>query len=440
MKRGTAYLDGMKLAEWLARNGVKRADFARRIGVSPGAVTQVCRDDGAWLSRETAQRIVAETRGAVTPNDFLGGAVLSERGGPMSHNVTQAIKAIARGEIVVVTDDDDRENEGDLIASAALCTTEKMAFIIRNCCGIVCAPLTGDEARRLHLSPMAAINDAPLGTAFTVSADVRHGMTTGISAEQRCNTVRALANPNMGANDFVRPGHVFPLIAREGGVLMRSGHTEAAVDLCKLAGLPPVAVICELANDDGTVMVGPQIDAFAAKHGLTRIAVSDLIAYRQAREKLVERVAAFPVKTPIGDLTGYAYRTVFDEVIHFAFVHGAIGDGRDMPARLHRADIIADIFGAGLIPKVLQGFKQDGRGVLVYLRDGAAGVPTNLAGADSADSEGARRNQWREVGLGAQILRDLDVSSIRLRTQNPRKYVGLSGFGIEIAAIEPIDG
>ena len=430
----------MKLAEWLARSGVKRGDFARRIGVSPGAVTQICRDDGPWLSRETAQRIVAETRGAVTPNDFLGGAVLSERGGPMSHNVTQAIKAIARGEIVVVTDDDDRENEGDLIASAALCTTEMMAFIIRNCCGIVCAPLTGDEARRLHLSPMAAINDAPLGTAFTVSADVRHGMTTGISAEQRCNTVRALANSNMGANDFVRPGHVFPLIAREGGVLMRSGHTEAAVDLCKLAGLPPVAVICELANDDGTVMVGPQIDAFAAKHGLTRIAVSDLIAYRQAREKLVERVAAFPVKTPIGDLTGYAYRTVFDEVIHFAFVHGAIGDGRDMPARLHRADIIADIFGAGLIPKVLQGFKQDGRGVLVYLRDGAAGVPTNLAGADSADSEGARRNQWREVGLGAQILRDLDVSSIRLRTQNPRKYVGLSGFGIEIAAIEPIDG
>jgi len=430
----------MKLAEWLARSGVKRGDFARRIGVSPGAVTQICRDDGPWLSRETAQRIVAETRGAVTPNDFLVGAVLTEWGGPMSHQVTQAIKAIARGEIVVVTDDDDRENEGDLIASAALCTTEMMAFIIRNCCGIVCAPLTGDEARRLHLAPMAAINDAPLGTAFTVSADVRHGMTTGISAEQRCNTVRALANSNMGANDFVRPGHVFPLIAREGGVLMRSGHTEAAVDLCKLAGLPPVAVICELANDDGTVMVGPQIDAFAAKHGLTRISVADLIAYRQAREKLVERVATFPVKSPIGELTGHAYRTVFDEVIHFAFVHGAIGDGRDMPARLHRADIIDDIFGAGLIPKVLQGFKQDGRGVLVYLRDGAAGVPTNLGGAENADSEGARRNQWREVGLGAQILRDLDVSSIRLRTQNPRKYVGLSGFGIEITAIEPIDG
>ncbi len=430
----------MKLAEWLTRNGVKRADFARRIGVSPGAVTQICREDGAWVSRETAQRILAETRGAVTPNDFLDGAVPSDWGSQMSHHVSQAIEAIARGEIVVVTDDDDRENEGDLIVAASLCTPEKMAFIIRNCCGIVCAPLTSDEARRLHLSPMVAMNDAPLGTAFTVSVDVKHGMTTGISAEQRCNTVRALANGNMGASDFVRPGHVFPLIAREGGVLMRSGHTEAAVDLCKLAGLPPVAVICELANDDGTVMVGPQIESFAAKHGLARIAVADLIAYRQAREKLVERVACFPVKTPIGELTGYAYRTPFDPVLHFAFVLGAIGEGRDMPARLHRADIIGDIFGAGVIPRVLQRFKEEGRGVLVYLRDGAAGVPTNLSGAEPSGSDGARATQWREIGLGAQILRDLDVSSIRLRTENPRKYVGLSGFGIEIAAIEAIDG
>ncbi|MBV8473148.1 MAG: 3,4-dihydroxy-2-butanone-4-phosphate synthase [Hyphomicrobiales bacterium] len=429
----------MKLADWLMREGVKRADFARRIGVSPGAVTQICRDEGAWLSRETAHRILAETRGAVTPNDFLDGPVPSEWGKQMSHQVNQAIEAIARGEIVVVTDDDDRENEGDLIVAASLCTTEKMAFIIRNCCGIVCAPLTADEARRLHLAPMVAMNDAPLGTAFTVSVDVKHGMTTGISAEQRSNTVRALANGNVGANDFVRPGHIFPLIAREGGVLMRSGHTEAAVDLCKLAGLPPVAVICELANDDGTVMVGPQIEAFAAKHGLARISVADLIAYRQAREKLVERVATFPVKTPIGELTGYAYRTSFDPVLHFAFVHGSIGDGRGVPARLHRADIIGDIFGDGVIPRVLQRFKEEGRGVLVYLRDGAAGVPTNLSGAETTNSDNERQAQWREVGLGAQILRDLDVSSIRLRTGNPRKYVGLSGFGIEIAAIEGIN-
>ena len=163
----------MKLAEWLTRNGVKRADFARRIGLSPGAVTLICREEGAWVSRETAQRILAETRGAVTPNDFLDGAVPSDWGSQMSHHVSQAIEAIARGEIVVVTDDDDRENEGDLIVAASLCTPEKMAFIIRNCCGIVCAPLTADEARRLHLTPMVATNDAPLGTAFTVSVDVQ---------------------------------------------------------------------------------------------------------------------------------------------------------------------------------------------------------------------------------------------------------------------------
>jgi 3,4-dihydroxy 2-butanone 4-phosphate synthase / GTP cyclohydrolase II len=430
----------MKLGDWLRRNGVKRADFARRIGVSPGAVTLICREGRAWLSRETAERIVAETAGAVTPNDFLLAAPQGPKGHTMHDPVTDALEAFARGEIVVVTDDDDRENEGDLIVAASLCTTEKMAFIIRNTCGIVCAPVTADDARRLHLAPMVASNEAPLGTAFTVSVDVKHGMTTGISAEQRCNTARALANGNMGASDFVRPGHVFPLVAKDGGVLMRSGHTEAAVDLCKLAGLPPVAVICELANDDGTVMVGPQIAGFADRHRLKRISVADLIAYRQAREKLIERVATFPVRTPIGEMQGYGYRTPFDPVMHFAFVHGAIGDGRDVPARLHRCDIVNDIFGAGAIPKVLQRFKADGRGALIYLRDGAAGVPANLGGAESTQSDGARAKEWREVGLGAQILRDLGVTSIRLRTDNPRTYVGLSGFGIEIAAVEPIDG
>jgi 3,4-dihydroxy 2-butanone 4-phosphate synthase / GTP cyclohydrolase II len=429
----------MKLGDWLKRNQVSRTDFARRIGVSPGAVTLICREHGSWLSRETAKRIVAETQGAVTPNDFLSGPP-ALKGLDMLNPVADAVEAFARGEIVAVTDDDDRENEGDLIVAASLCTTEKMAFIIRNCCGIVCVPLTGDDARRLNLAPMVATNDAPLGTAFTVSADVRHGLTTGISAEQRTNTVRALANRNMGASDFVRPGHIFPLIAKDGGVLMRSGHTEAAVDLCKLAGLPPVAVICELANDDGTVMVGPQIEAFAEKHRIKRISVADLIAYRQAREKLVERVACFPIETPIGELQGYAYRTPFDPVLHFAFVHGSIGDGRNVPARLHRADILGDIFGAGPIPKVLRRFKAEGRGALVYLRDGAAGVPANLGGARPIGSDDARATQWREVGLGAQILRDLGVNSIRLRTDNPRTYVGLSGFGIEIAAVEPIDG
>src|ERR687889_2860354 len=258
----------MKLAEWLSRNGMSRVEFARRIGVTPGAITQMCNSDQAWLSRDTAELFARETRGGVTPNDFLPA---SAKEALMPNSVTEAVEAFTRGEIVIVTDDDDRENEGDLIVAASLCTPEKMAFIIRNTCGIVCAPLTAADARRLRLDPMVASNDAPLGTAFTVTVDVKHGLTTGISAEQRSNTVRALANGNMGASDFVRPGHVFPLVAREGGVLMRSGHTEACVDLCRMGGLPPVGVLSELMNDDGSVMRGAQVAAFADKHGLKRL-------------------------------------------------------------------------------------------------------------------------------------------------------------------------
>jgi 3,4-dihydroxy 2-butanone 4-phosphate synthase/GTP cyclohydrolase II len=360
----------------------------------------------------------------------------------MTTSVTEAVEAFARGEIVIVTDDDDRENEGDLTVAASLCTPEKMAFIIRNTCGIVCAPLTSAEARRLRLDPMVASNDAPLGTAFTVSVDVRHGLTTGISAEQRTNTVRALANNNMGATDFVRPGHVFPLIAKDGGVLMRSGHTEAAIDLCRLAGLPEVGVICELANDDGTVTKGPQIDAFAQKHGLKRISVADLIAYRQSREKLVERIGTFTVRTEWGELTGYAYATPFDPVQHVALVYGSVGDGKSVLARLHRANVVADVFEGGrTLAMVMKRFAREGKGVLVYLRDGTAGVPLTTFGRDgeASDSEAARTHQWREVGVGAQILRDLGVSSIRNMATSSRSFVGLSGFGIEILGNEPLE-
>ncbi|ACK49815.1 3,4-dihydroxy-2-butanone 4-phosphate synthase [Methylocella silvestris BL2] len=429
----------MKLGDWLKQQNVSKAEFARRTGLSKGAISQFCNSGEAWVSRETAQQILRETQGAVTPNDFLAIRQVKEVMA-MGQSVSAAIEAIARGELVIVTDDGDRENEGDLVCAASLCTPEKMAFIIRHCCGIVCAPLTASEAKRLNLAPMVATNDAPLGTAFTVSVDVRHGLTTGISAEQRSNTVRALANGNMGAADFVRPGHVFPLVAREGGVLMRSGHTEAAVDLVRLAGLPPVGVICELANDDGTVMAGPQIAAFASAHQLKQISVADLIAYRQAREKLVERVGSFHVEGPSGPLTGYAYRTPFDQVQHFAFVQGEIGDGRDMPTRLHRVDIIADVItGGDSIKKTFACFKKLGRGVFVYLRDGAAGVPAIIAGDAAVDSESLRTNAWREVGLGAQILRDLGVSSIRLRTSRPMTYVGLSGFGVEIVSSEGLE-
>ena len=354
--------------------------------------------------------------------------------------ISSAVAAFARGEIVIVADDDDRENEGDLFVAASLCTTEKMAFIIRHTSGIVCVPVGPDDAKRLHLDPMVALNDAPLGTAFTVSVDVRHGLTTGISAEERCNTVRAIANGNSGAADFVRPGHVFPLVAKAGGVLMRSGHTEACVDLCRLAGLPPVGVLAELMNDDGTVMRGPEIAAFADRHKLQRVSIAELIAYRQTRDKLIERVGEFPVESEIGTLTGYAFLTPFDPVYHMAFVHGRIGDGRNVLARLHRANVITDVFGGGKpIQRTLQRFKSEGRGILVFLRDGAAGVPVVAIpkSGDTASGE-ARIQQWREIGLGAQILKDLGVTSIRLLTSSRRMtYVGLSGFGIEIVGTEP---
>jgi 3,4-dihydroxy 2-butanone 4-phosphate synthase/GTP cyclohydrolase II len=362
--------------------------------------------------------------------------------------VEAAIKAFAKGEIVVVTDDDDRENEGDLILAAEHATPEKVAFIIRHTSGIVCAPVTREAARRLQLQPMVADNDAPLGTAFTVSVDFRHGTTTGISAEERCNTVRALANPNAGAGDFVRPGHVFPLIAREGGVLMRSGHTEACVDLCRLSGLIQVGVLAELVNDDGTVKRGAQIAAFAKEHGLRSVSVADLIAYRQRSERLVERVAEFPIATAAGPAHAIAYRTEWDAMQHLAVIFGDIRDGRGIPVRLHLESVADDVFGAkSALDSVIARFAKAGRGVIVYLREGSVGVARTgarprdgmAAGDDRHASAALRDAEWREIGLGAQILRDLGVSSIRLLASRERRYVGIDGFGIAIEATEIID-
>jgi len=434
----------MELPGWLERTKTPRSAFARAVGVSPGRITQLC--EGELPSLELAERIAKETAGAVTPNDFLGlvpsqqwiNSLMTDT----QQRITAAVEAFGRGEIVVVTDDDDRENEGDLVMAAVHATPEKMAFIIRNTCGIVCTPLPAETAHRLRLAPMVAENDAPHGTAFTITVDYKHGTTTGISAEDRVATVRGLANNNAGAADFARPGHIFPLIAKDGGVLMRSGHTEAAVDLCRLANLEPVGVICELVNDDGTVMRGPQIKTFAEKNKLKHISVAELIAYRQAREKLVERVGEFSVETAIGTLKGFAYVTPFDKVHHMALVHGKIGDGADVPTRLHRANVISDMFGgAKSVHAALARFKQIGRGVIVVLRDGTAGVPVQALPQDGETAaEAARTRQWREVGLGAQILKDLGVRSIRLLSSSHHTYVGLGGFGIEITATEGLEG
>ncbi|MCB4770573.1 3,4-dihydroxy-2-butanone-4-phosphate synthase [Ancylobacter sp. Lp-2] len=434
----------MKLADWLTATGTTRSAFARACGLSPASITALCKDDPAWVSREAAARIAAATGGAVTPNDFLGLTISEVK--IMTDNlqarVQAAIEAFARGDMLVVTDDDDRENEGDIIVAAIHATPEKLAFIVRHTSGIVCTPITAEHARKLRLNPMVSDNDAPHSTAFTISVDYKHGTTTGISAEDRTATVRGLANPNAGAADFVRPGHIFPLIAREGGVLMRSGHTEAAVDLCKLAGVEPVGVICELVNDDGTVMRGPQVSDFANAHKLTRVSVADLIAYRQSREKLVTRAAEFTAPTVVGDMHGISYVTPFEPVNHLALVHGKIGDGRNVLVRLHRADPIGDVFTGGkAIQTSLERIKAEGRGVLVYLRDGTAGVPTTSVGQEEGKTESTRLRDeaWREVGLGAQILKDLGITSIRLIASRARTYVGVAGFGIEIVDTEVLD-
>jgi 3,4-dihydroxy 2-butanone 4-phosphate synthase/GTP cyclohydrolase II len=370
-------------------------------------------------------------------------ALTSERSEPMydQQKVAEALRAFERGEIVVVMDDDGRENEGDLIVAAVHCTPEKMAFIVRYTSGIVCTPMTREDAKRFNLAPMVADNDAPHSTAFTVSVDFKHGTTTGISADDRTLTVRNLANGNAGASDFVRPGHIFPLIAREGGVLMRSGHTEAAVDLCKLAGLPPVGVICELVNDDGSVKRGPQVRAFAEEHGLKQVSVADLIAYRQRQETLVDRVESFDVDTPGGKARASTYTLPWDSMQHLAVVFGDIRDGVDVPVRLHPENVVSDVFGTGQrLDAIMRMMGEQRRGVIVYLREGSVGVghqARNRGGqAEEHDEARNRENEWREIGLGAQILKDLGISSIILIASRERHYVGLEGFGIRIAKTE----
>ncbi|MEM7253258.1 MAG: 3,4-dihydroxy-2-butanone-4-phosphate synthase [Pseudomonadota bacterium] len=367
------------------------------------------------------------------------------------NTVDEAIRAIAEGEMIIVVDDSDRENEGDLILGASRATPEQIAFMIRHTSGILCTPVTNDIAKQMNLSPMVPQNDAPLQTAFTISVDYRFGLTTGISAEERTNTIRAMSNNNVTANDFVRPGHVFPLVAKEGGVLIRSGHTEAAVDLARLAGLPPVGVLAELVNDDGRVQRLPDLLQFAEQHGLKIISIDDLIAYRQQRERLVQRVAQFEVKTSIGQARAIAYSTQFDALQHLALVFGDIGSGGAVPVRIHRESIIHDVFASrsepdqDLISRSLNRFQKEGRGVLLYLREGAAGVPaealqsgdtSNNAGEEPTGSELTRDRYWREVGVGAQILRDLGVNSIKLLALRKLHYIGLEGFGIQLAHTE----
>ncbi len=364
-------------------------------------------------------------------------------------SIEEAIAAIAAGELVVVVDDLDRENEGDLIMAASKASPEKMATMIRNTSGIICVPMLSERAEALNLPPMVANNLDPLRTAFTVSVDYKRGMTTGISATERASTAQALANGNCSGADFLRPGHVFPLIAREGGVLVRSGHTEAATDLASLAGLEPVGVLAEIVNDDGSVKRLGELKAFAVENGLKIVSIEDLISYRMRRESFVHCVRETPMH--IAGLAGVLriYETHFDPMQHVVAIFGDVEGAERVPVRIHREQPVSDYFGTIGNPRswatnAMTAISRAGCGVLMLLRAPGAGEFEDGPEVDGEAGEHhrsavVRRRRWREVGVGAQILRDLGLCSIAEIATNERTYVGLAGFGIEVAETIIVD-
>ncbi|MER5747327.1 bifunctional 3,4-dihydroxy-2-butanone-4-phosphate synthase/GTP cyclohydrolase II [Streptomyces sp. NPDC002225] len=372
--------------------------------------------------------------------------------------VGQAIRDIAAGRPVVVVDDEDRENEGDLVVAAEKATPEIVAFMMSECRGLICAPMEGDELDRLDLPQMVDRNTESMRTAFTVSVDAApaHGVTTGISAADRAATLRLLARGEAGPGDFVRPGHVFPLRARPGGVLVRNGHTEAAVDLARLAGLRPAGAIVEIAGEDGVMLRLPQLVPFARKHGLTIISIEDLIAYRRSSEPTVRREAEVRLPTAFGAFTAYGYRSTTDGVEHVALVHGELGDGEDVLVRVHSECLTGDIFQSQRCdcgPQLhasMRRITEEGRGVVVYLRghEGRGiGLLSKLRayelqerGVDTLDAnlELGLPADARDYAAGARILEDLGVRSLRLMTNNPDKTAAILRHGLAVTGREPM--
>ncbi|HET6833028.1 MAG TPA: bifunctional 3,4-dihydroxy-2-butanone-4-phosphate synthase/GTP cyclohydrolase II [Acidimicrobiales bacterium] len=379
----------------------------------------------------------------------------------MSHvsfdKVEDAITAIGRGEIVIVVDDEDRENEGDLIMAAEFATPETIAFFLHHTSGVICAPVTRERARELDLPLMVANNTETMRTAFTVSVDFRHDTTTGISAHDRAATVRALVDPATRPLDLLRPGHIFPLEARDGGVLKRAGHTEAAIDLARMAGLYPAGVLCELVNESKNDMARlPELERFGEEHELVLISIADLIRYRRQTEKLVRRVAEARIPTEWGEFTCYAYESVLDGEHHIAFVKGAVQGQDNVLVRVHSECLTGDVFGSmrcdcGLqLQAAMKQVAEEGMGAVVYLRghEGRGiGIGHKLLayqlqdqGHDTVDANIALGMpvDSREYGIGAQILVDLGITTMRLLTNNPSKKGGLAGFGLEITARVPL--
>lgn len=442
--------DGRLRASLLPLDGGFNQKSINGVGVSSGILIQPDSISLGTLSAETTP----------TMNSFSNGADEYDLDQPTTgfSSIPEAIEDIRQGKMVVVVDDEDRENEGDLIMAASCVTPEAMAFIVKHGTGIVCVSMKGDDLDRLELPLMVTHkdNEEKLSTAFTVSVDAKQGTTTGVSARDRAATIKALASKDSLPGDFNRPGHIFPLKYREGGVLKRAGHTEASVDLAVLAGFDPVAVLCEIVDDDGSMARLPRLREFVKKENLKLISIADLIRYRRKTDKLVERASAARIPTTWGPFIAYCYRSILDGMEHIAMVKGDIGDGNDILVRVHSECLTGDIFGSARcdcgnqLALAMQQIEEAGRGVLVYLR-GHEGRGIGLGhklraynlqddGRDTveANEELGLPVDSREYGIGAQILRDLGVRTMKLMTNNPAKYSGLKGYGLEVAGRVPL--